>query len=179
MRHRQGGPLLRLQRLYLQIDPCNNPREIRWTQRPPILVGPAVARATRKRAGSVRPAGGTAPVHHRLRSIQVSPVSETQTSKRFSAHLSGTSLFSTRISNASTRWRIRRNVPAEVAQVGAGAHRTRSLPPLGALFRHCLPIFSAHKFMHCLLDSSYKGEIHIAGPPVGYSVTVFLELDCR
>ena len=52
-------------------------------------------------------------------------------------------------------------------------------PPLGALFGHFLPVFSAHKLLYRLLDPSYEREIHIARPPVGYSVTVFLELDCR
>ena len=51
--------------------------------------------------------------------------------------------------------------------------------PLGALFGRFLPVLSAQKLLYRLLDPSYEREIHIARPPVGYSVTVFLELDCR
>ena len=51
--------------------------------------------------------------------------------------------------------------------------------PLGALFGRFLPVLSVQKLLYRLLDPSYEREIHIARPPVGYSVTVFLELDCR
>ena len=51
--------------------------------------------------------------------------------------------------------------------------------PLGALFGRFLPVLFAQKLLYRLLDPSYEREIHIARPPVGYSVTVFLELDCR
>ena len=71
-------------------------------------------------------------------------------------------------------------MPACVARVGDRRYRPATCQPPSKPYSDIFFLyFSAHKLLCRLLDPGYEREIHIARPPVGNSVTVFLELYCR